>query len=149
MTRPSVTKDDAGSDEQRSRERDDDDRVVVVKKSGGITPFLVGLAVGAGLALLFAPASGAETRRRLAKSARRMTGAAADAVEDVAEKAREGISSVRDKLTVKRAGVERAMKEGRVAAKQARQDLEKRLSETKAAYQAGVRVARESKTRDD
>jgi hypothetical protein len=35
------------------------------------------------------------------------------------------------------------------AAQQARRDIEARLVETKAAYRAGARVARESKTRDD
>jgi gas vesicle protein len=150
-----VTRDESDrSGEARSRERDDDERVVVVNKSSGISPFLIGLAVGAGLALLFAPASGAETRRRLARGARRLRSAATDAVDGASEKAvetfntvreraSEQIEAVRDTVATKRGQVARA------AAKQARQDIEKRLSETKAAYQAGARVARESKTRDD
>lgn len=138
----------------------DDERVVVVKRSSGISPFLIGLAVGAGLALLFAPHSGAETRRKLARGARRMRSAAAGAVDDVSERVgetfaaarervAEQIDSARDSIVAKRGQVERAVSEGRAAAHQARQDLEKRLAETKAAYQAGARVARESKTRDD
>ena len=143
-----------------SAEDRDDDRVVVVKKSSGISPFLIGLAVGAGLALLFAPASGVETRRRLARGARRMRNAATGAAEGVSEKvaetfhaarerASEKIDSVRDTIATKRGQVERAVTEGQAAAQQARQDIEKRLAETKAAYQAGARVARESKPRDD
>jgi len=136
------------------------ERVVVVKRSSGISPFLIGLAVGAGLALLFAPASGAETRRRLARGARRMRRAAAGAADDVTEKVSdtfaaarervaEHIDAAHDTLVTKRGQVERAVTEGRAAAQQARQDIEKRLAETKAAYQAGARVARERKTHDD
>jgi gas vesicle protein len=144
-----------------NRDDDRDERVVVVKRSGnGISPFLIGLAVGAGLALLFAPSSGAETRRKLARGARRVRDAAADAAEDASGKvvdtfaaarkrAGEGVAAARDTLATKKGQVERAMTEGKAAAKIAREDIEKRLAETKAAYQAGARVARESKTRDD
>ena len=37
----------------------DDRRVVVVKRGAGVSAFLIGLAVGAGIALLYAPQSGA------------------------------------------------------------------------------------------
>jgi len=47
-------------------EWDDDEPIVVIEKNEpGIGTFLVGLAVGAGLALLFAPRSGEETRREV------------------------------------------------------------------------------------
>ena len=55
----------------RNEPLDDDPYVVIEKKGGSIAPFLVGLAVGAGLALLFAPQSGAETRRYIRRRARR------------------------------------------------------------------------------
>ncbi len=146
--------------DHRSDADRNDERVVVVKRSSGISPFLIGLAVGAGLALLFAPASGAETRRKLVRGARRMRGAAAGAAEDVSDKVgetfeaarqrvSEHIDSARDTIATKRGQVERAVTEGRAAAQQAREEIEKRLAETKAAYQAGARVARESKTRDE
>jgi hypothetical protein len=70
-------------------------------------------------------------------------------MQSVRERAVEQIDSVRDTIAAKGAQVTRAVTEGRAAAKQARQDIEKRLAETKAAYQAGARVARESKPRDD
>ena len=44
---------------------DDEPYVVIEKSSGGIGSFLMGIAVGAGIALLMAPSSGMETRRRL------------------------------------------------------------------------------------
>jgi gas vesicle protein len=46
--------------------------VVIERKSGGgLGVFLVGLAVGAGLALLFAPQPGEDTRAALARNARK------------------------------------------------------------------------------
>jgi len=43
---------------------------------------------------------------------------------------------------MKREQVQRAMEAGRTAARQAREELENRIAETKAAYDAGVSVAR-------
>ena len=47
-----------------------------------------GAAVGAGAAILLAPASGRETRARIGKEVSRLTEAASDAVRDTAEQAR-------------------------------------------------------------
>lgn len=52
--------------------------------SGMLFAFLAGAAVGAATALMFAPASGAETRRRLKKT-----------THDVAEKARHGVEDLK------------------------------------------------------
>ena len=47
--------------------------VVVERRSGGgIGLFILGVAVGAGIALLLAPQSGAETRQDLRRGARRL-----------------------------------------------------------------------------
>jgi gas vesicle protein len=139
----------------RHRDFDDDDRYVVIEKdSGGVGTFLLGLAIGAGLALLFAPRSGLQTRQAIAGGARRARRAATDTVTGVADKvtetfenARERVESqierTRDAIETKRDEVQRAVREGRAAAQQARDDLEKRLAETKAAYNAGVRVAKD------
>ena len=48
-----------------------------------VGPFLVGLAVGAALGALFAPAPGAATRTRLARRAGRLRDDVADVVEEV------------------------------------------------------------------
>jgi gas vesicle protein len=138
---------------------DEESRVIVEKRSGGIGMLLLGLAIGAGVALLFAPQSGAETRRKIVRGARRMRRAAGHAAEGVSDhvgetfeaardRVSEHIDSAREVLGAKRGKVERAMNAGREAAAQAREDLERRLAETKAAYQAGARVAREQ-SRDD
>jgi len=45
--------------------------------------FMIGALVGASLALLLAPASGGETRRRLGDTARKIGGAAKDKFQDI------------------------------------------------------------------
>jgi gas vesicle protein len=142
----------------RDSEYDDDGEpyIIIEKTSGGMSSFLMGLAVGAGLALLFAPQSGAETRQSIRRNARKMRHAAEDAVGDVTQKVgdtfetakqrvEERIEEARGAIETKREQVARAVQAGRDAAQQARSDLERRLAETKAAYQAGAQVARESK----
>lgn len=135
---------------------DDEPRVVIEKKSGGLGSFFLGLAVGAGIALLFAPQSGEETRRGLARGARKVGRAAENAVGDVKEKVaetyesarqrvEEKIAETRDAIEMKRDQVQRAVQAGREAALQAREELETRLAETKAAYNAGAQVARDAR----
>jgi gas vesicle protein len=65
--------------------------------------FILGALVGAGLALLMAPAPGVETRRRLGETARRLgddannaLGRSRDALNDLKEDARTAIESGRD-----------------------------------------------------
>ena len=70
-----------------------------------------------------------------------------DTFQDARRKVEEQIDSARDAIEAKRDQVRRAMDAGRVAAADARMDLDTRLAETKAAYQAGADVARESRGR--
>jgi gas vesicle protein len=140
---------------------DDDDRYVVIENhSAGVGPFLVGLAVGAGIALLFAPRSGEATRRDIKRRAMRVRRAAEQVASDVADtvtdsfndarkKVEEKIDAAREAVDMKRQQVQRAMEAGRAAAREARSELEHRLAETKAAYNAGVAVARNGRTLDD
>ena len=131
----------------------DEPYIVIEKHSGGVGDFLIGALIGAGVALLFAPRSGRETRADITRRAR----AAQDRVRDVAEgvtdqvvdrfegarsKIEEQIETARSAIVAKKEQVSRAMEAGREAAYQARTDLERRLAETKAAYNAGADVAR-------
>ena len=139
-------------------EYDEEPYVVIERTSGSFGSFLIGIVVGAGTALLLAPDSGIETRRRLRRGARKVKRAArekagelADNVTDRYEHARR---TVEDKLEAARSAIElkrrqagRAIEAGREAAHQAREDLERRIAESKAAYQAGADVARESRRR--
>jgi len=111
----------------------------------GIGPLLLGLALGAGVALLFAPQSGEETRRAVARRARRAQDAAQDFVEDVsgtvADKFNQVRTSVEDRIDAtfeavdaKKRQVSNAVEAGRAAARQTRGELEHRIAERKAAY---------------
>jgi gas vesicle protein len=137
-------------------DEDDGPYVVIEKRSGGIGSFVLGLAVGAGIALLLAPQSGEATRRGLTRRARSVRDAAENAVADVGEtvqdtfaaarqRVEEKIGEARDAIETKREQVQRAVDAGRAAAEQARADLERRLAETKAAYNAGAQVARDAR----
>jgi gas vesicle protein len=140
---------------------EDDEQVIVIERGGGgsgIGTFLLGAAIGAGLALLFAPQSGAETRADIKRRARKAKDSAARVAGDVTERVtdtfhdarrrvEEQIDSAREAIQAKRDQVRDAMDAGREAAAEARVDLETRLAETKAAYKAGAQVARDARTR--
>src|SRR5438477_4373494 len=119
--------------------------VIIEKQESAIGPFLLGIALGAGVALLFAPQSGEETRGGMARSARRAKTAAQDFVEDVsdtvADKIKEVKSTVEDKIEAtldavdeRKRRVTNAFHAGRAAAREARGELEQRIAESKAAY---------------
>jgi gas vesicle protein len=125
----------------------DDERYVVVEQheAAGFTPFLVGLAVGAGVALLFAPRSGEDTRRDIKQRATRVkraaeqaatdvTGSVVNTFEDARRRVEDQIDTARQAVDLKRRQVNRAFEAGRSAAREARDELEQRIAETKAAY---------------
>jgi gas vesicle protein len=132
---------------------DDEPTVIIERSSGGVGSFLLGVAIGAAAALMLAPQSGAATRRDIRRGARRASRAATDLAGDIStrvtdtfEQARDrvetGIDTARQAIDLKKRQVSRAMEAGRAAAQQARDELERRIAETKAAYNAGVDVAR-------
>jgi gas vesicle protein len=142
----------------RHSDPDDHPYIVIEKHSSGVGSLLLGVVIGAGVALLFAPRSGEETRTDIRRRARRAGNAArnvaegvSDSVVDTFESARtrveQQIESARSAIDFKKRQVTRAMDAGRAAAQEARGDLERRLAETKAAYNAGAEVAREGRVR--
>jgi gas vesicle protein len=132
--------------EEYMTDYDDDEPYVIIERSEpGVGTFVTGLLIGAGIALLFAPRTGEETRRQLQQRARRMTDQAQDLVSDVRESVtqtiqsakesvEERIDSTRQAVDFKRRQVSQAVDAGRAAAQQARVELEQRIAETKAAY---------------
>jgi gas vesicle protein len=127
--------------------------IVIEKHSGGVGELLLGVLIGAGVALLFAPRSGEETRGEIRRRARQagdtvrgaaegVKGQVADTFETARTRVEQQIDTARSAIEIKRQQVTRAMEAGREAAQQAREDLERRLAETKAAYNAGADVAR-------
>ena len=144
----------------RRQDYDDEPAVIIERHSGGVGSFLLGVTIGAVAALLLAPQSGEATRRDLRRGARRarraaqnMAGDLGTKVSDTFEQARgrveHGIDTARQAIDLKKRQVTRAMEAGRAAAQQAREELERRIAETKAAYNAGVAVARNGRTLDD
>lgn len=119
--------------------------VIIEKRDPGVGPLLLGIALGAGVALLLAPQTGEETRREIARRARRAQAAAQDFVGDVsgtvAEKFEEVRASVEERIEAtldavddKKRRVTNAFHAGRAAARDARGELEQRIAESKAAY---------------
>ena len=140
------------------REPDGEPYIVIEKHSGGVGNLLLGVLIGAGVALLFAPRSGEQTREDIRRRARRagdsVKGAArgvGDQVADTFESARtrveEQLDSARSAIELKKRQVARAVEAGREAAEQARGDLERRLAERKAQYAAGEGARGASTTR--
>lgn len=126
-----------------SRHIDEEPTVIVERRNGSSTGvFLAGLAIGAGLALLFAPSSGAEMRRNLRRSARRAQRSAGHLARDMRERAGDAIAVARDEvetrvkdartmLRERRQDMNDAVRSGRAAARDARSAFERRLAESK------------------
>ncbi|HUF25460.1 MAG TPA: YtxH domain-containing protein [Gemmatimonadaceae bacterium] len=125
----------------------DEPYVVIERHESSVGSFLFGVAIGAGIALLFAPHAGAEMRRTVRKHARRVTrraqnlatevsGTVTDGFQQAREEVENRLDAARNAIELKRAQVSRAVEAGRRAAHDARDDLERRIAETKAAYDA-------------
>src|SRR5437016_3501008 len=81
-------------------EFDDEPYLIVERREGGtVGPFLVGLLVGAGIALLMAPQSGEETRRDITEGVKRAKDAAADAVGGLTETIGETLDNARTRVS--------------------------------------------------
>jgi len=115
------------------RDRDSDDRVVFVERGGGsgLGWFVLGAALGAGLGILFAPRSGADTRRDLGRRFDDLKERAEESLEELSE----GIADGKERV---RARIERWVDGTREAAEEeekpptAREELERRLSDARA-----------------
>ncbi len=139
-------------------EDDEDEQLIVIERGGvSASAFFWGIAIGAGVALLMAPRSGAETRADIQRRARRVQSAARDQVEQITDTVTDSyqqartavedrIDSARQAIELKKRQATRAIEAGREAAQHARDDLERRIEETKAAYEAGADVARRRRT---
>jgi gas vesicle protein len=100
--------------------RDDEREVVYVEREGGsIKPILFGALLGVAVGLLFAPQSGAETRRSLKRRLRKARALAEEKVGELSEK-----------ITGEWRKPEAASREEE--RDEARSDLERRLAEARA-----------------
>jgi gas vesicle protein len=113
------------------------------RRGPGVGTFLAGLAIGAGLALLFAPQTGDELRRKIKRTARRAQHAAGDIAEDVKNRAQDLAQDVRhraeDTLDDVRHEVETRVNDARHAIGRRKRDLTR-------AVDAGRAAARDART---
>ena len=132
------------------RNQEDSPYIVIERDGGGgVGAFILGALVGAGVALLFAPKSGAETQEDLKRQARKLRSAAEERVREAQRQIEERLGEVREGVQSRLDNVKEAVTAGRSAAGDARTDLEKRLQRSKAAYRAGVQAAREAIAAED
>ncbi len=135
----------------RRRQYNDEVPYIVVERQDDTTlaPFLWGAMIGAGIALLFAPRAGRETRETITQGALRLKDAAEDTVRTVQESVTGAVDNVRTQVG---GGVQRArtaIDAGRTAARESRSDMERRIREARAGFDAGARAARTGTTYDE
>ena len=110
--------------------------VVVVEEGGGLGTFVWGLLLGAGVALLFAPQSGEETRRALRQRGRRLWTAAEEKAAELQELVTDGFedakSRVEEVIDDRRQSVRDTIDAGRATVHSARDELERRLADARA-----------------
>ena len=131
------------------RDWNDDDHFIIVEEnddSSGLSAFLLGAAIGAGLALIFAPQTGVETRQSIKRGAQKAgeaTKRAGEKVTDALAQAKADLESridtARSSIDLKKVQVSRAVDAGREAARAAREDLERRMAEQRAADTSRIR----------
>lgn len=123
--------------------------VIVEWHGSGLAAFFLGTAVGAAVALLFAPKSGEETQQDLREGARRLRDEGRERLDDIRSGVEEGyerarseveekVDAARDSVRDRRHRAEEALKAGKDAAARARSDLERRVAESKAEYRAAL-----------
>lgn len=128
-------------------ERDEGPTIIIERGEGsGVGPFLLGALVGAGLALLFAPQSGAETQEDLKDRAKKFKATAEDKVRAAQRELEDRLDAAREGVQSRVGEIRDAVDAGRQAALDARGDLERKLERSKAAYRAGIDAARHAVT---
>lgn len=127
------------------RDHDDVPYIVIEREGGGgLGSFILGALVGAGLALLFAPQSGEETQGEIRSRALKLKDTAQDRVRGAQSSLENRLASARENVQTRVESVKEAVDTGRKAAVDARDELEKKLERSKAAYRAGIDAAREA-----
>ena len=125
--------------------------VVQQPESSGFGLFLLGLAVGAGAALLWAPRSGSDTREMIRAKARTVGDTARRKADEMVENVSSQIDTVRERFNERvesakatarqrRDDVADAIEAGRSAAHIARIELERKMAEQKQARRDGQTV---------
>lgn len=101
--------------------------IVVERQATGIGTFIWGALLGAGVALLFAPRTGRETRRELGDGLKRVRDSAEDAVQKVQQAVSGTVDELREQVNDRVDAAREAMAAGREAALRSRIDLDQRV----------------------
>ncbi len=119
--------------------RDDEGREVVYLVRDGDSPLkllLTGAAIGAALALLFAPADGEETRRIVGRRVRQLRDMAEDGLDELEDRLTDGTHRLRERVqdTVEdvRTQASEVTEAVKSAGTTAREELERRLADARA-----------------
>lgn len=125
-------------------DREEGSYIVIERERGGgqVGSFVLGALVGAGLAFLFAPQSGAETQEEIKERARKLREGAESRMRDAQKQLEERLEGARQGVQSRISDVREAVDAGRQAAVEARSELEDRLHRSKAAYRAGMDAAK-------
>jgi gas vesicle protein len=120
------------------RDHDDLPYIVIERPGSGLTPFILGALIGAGAALLLAPRAGAETQEELRRGVRRVRSVAEGHVESARasvnrtrERLEDRIDTVRDTIETRAEHARDVLDSGRRVARNAREEIERRLSTTR------------------
>ena len=116
--------------------------VIIERRTGEFGTFVWGLLLGAAAALLFAPRAGRETRRELTESARGLRDRAETRVREVQRTVTETVEDARRQVEEGIESARRAVESGREAARTSRDDMERRVRGSAAAFRSGYDAAR-------
>jgi len=114
-------------------EYDDLPRIVVERRTGSVSSFLLGVLLGAGIALLLAPRTGRETRAGIREGALRLRRNAEDALRQVRDSVVDAMDEVREEIDERLEIARHAVEAGRRAARETRAAMERGLRETREA----------------
>lgn len=130
----------------------DNDEVVVIEKHGSVSGFLWGALIGAAAMLLYAPGSGVETRRELARSMRRLRQTANATLHEVQDSMNDAVREARGTLESQMEATRSALEASREAARAARSDIENRWEQgrqgVRSAYRPGSASAGGESTKE-
>jgi gas vesicle protein len=120
----------------------DEGYVIIERRTGNFGTFIWGMLLGGAAALLFAPKSGRETRRELSDSVYRLRDQAEEKVREVQDAVTDTVEDVRRQFEDGMDTARRAVESGKEAARASRDEVERQMRQSSAAFRSGFDAAR-------